>query len=171
MWDWYTLSSIKRTDLTVSSVVDSDFAGDTTKKSTYCRFTYLDRCLINFTAKLQKTVATSTFNAEFNGIAEAMTVVIYYRACTAELKGKFWPKELSPFTLNYPLCNYPRAQKMFEADAEPGPSPSVIKNDNAGAVAAIAKAGATAKGTKNEVAKQAFVKKCVELGIATGRIK
>ena len=86
---------MKRNDLIVSGVVDSDFAGDTTKKSTYCRYTYLDRCLINFTTKLQKTVATSTCNAGFNGIAEAMTDVIYYRACTAELKGKFWPKELS----------------------------------------------------------------------------
>lgn len=157
---------MKRTDLIVSGVVDSDFAGDTTKKSTYCRYTYLDRCLINFTTKLQKTVATSTCNAEFNGIAEAMTDVIYYRACTAELKGKFWPKELSPFTVNYPLCDCPKAKEMLKTNNESEPPPSVIKNDNAGAVAAVAKAGATAKGTKNEVAKQAFVKKCVELGIA-----
>ena len=157
---------MKQTDLIVSGVVDSDFAGDTTKKSTYCRYTYLDRCLINFTTKLQKTVATSTCNAEFNGIAEAMTDVIYYRACTAELRGKFWPKELSPFTINYPMCDCPRAKEMLKADNKPEPPPSVIKNDNAGAVAAIAKAGATAKGTKNEVAKLAFVQKCVELGIA-----
>jgi len=108
---------MKRTDLIVSGVVDSDFAGDTTKKSTYCRYTYLDRCLINFTTKLQKTVATSTCNAEFNGIAEAMTDVIYYRACTAELKGKFWPKELSPFTVNYPLCDCPRAKKKAQPAA------------------------------------------------------
>ena len=60
----------------------------------------------------------------------------------------------------------PRAKEMLKANNEPEPPPSVIKNDNAGAVAAIAKAGATAKGTKNEVAKLAFVQKCVEMGIA-----
>jgi len=30
----------KGTDLTVSAQVDSDFSGDTTKRSTYCRYTY-----------------------------------------------------------------------------------------------------------------------------------
>ena len=52
-----------KTDLVVSAQVDSDFAGDSTKKSTYCRYTYIDRCLVNFTTKLQKSVATSTTNA------------------------------------------------------------------------------------------------------------
>ena len=156
---------MKRTDLTVSAAVDSDFAADTTKKSTYCRFTYLDRCLINFTTKLQKTVATSTCNAEFNGIAEALTDVIYYRACVAELQGRFWPKELSPFAINYPPCDCPRALEMFKTASRTEPPPSIIMNDSASALAALAKAGATSKGTKNEVAKQAFAQDAVEKGV------
>ena len=71
------------TELTVSAQVDSDFSGDTTKKSTYCpsRYTYLDNCLINLCTKLQKSVATSTCNAEFNGITEAVTDILYTIVC------------------------------------------------------------------------------------------
>jgi hypothetical protein len=85
----------KGTELTVSAQVDLDFSGDTTKRSTYCRYTYLDNCLINFCTKLQKSVATSTCNAEFNGITEAVTDILCYRVCIENLKGRTWPLSLT----------------------------------------------------------------------------
>ena len=157
----------KGTDLIVSAQVDSDFSGDTTKRSTYCRYTYLDNCLINFCTKLQKSVATSTCNAEFNGITEAVTDILYYRVCVENLKGRTWPLSLSPFAVNYPPCDCKRAKEIKEQLSKWKPAPpSVLFSDSQTAIACV-KNNKTTPGTKNETNKSAFVHEICNSGLVT----
>jgi hypothetical protein len=124
----YPLS--QNTDLVVSSQVDSDFAGDITKRSTFCRFTYLDKCLVSFNTKLQKSVATSTCDAESNGITQAVTDIIYYRTFVDNLKGRTWPKSLSPFATSFPPCNCPLSQELKKQLCQWKPAPpSLLLSD------------------------------------------
>ena len=155
------------TSLTVSAQVDSDFSGDTTKKSTYCRYTYLDNCLINFCTKLQKSVATSTCNAEFNGITEAVTDILYYRVCIENLKGRTWPLSLSPFAVNYPPCDCKRAEAIKnQLDSWTPAPPSVLFSDSQTAIACV-KNNKTTPGTKNETNKSAFVHEVCNSGLVS----
>ena len=139
------------TDLVISSQVDSDFAGDITKRSTFCRFTYLDKCLVNFNTKLQKSVATSTCNAESNGITQAVTDIIYYRTFVDNLKGRTWPKSLSPFATSFPPCNCPLSQELKKQLCQWKPAPpSLLSSDSQTAIACL-KNNSNSPGTKNEV--------------------
>ena len=159
----YPLS--KSTDLVVSSQVDSDFAGDITKRSTFCRFTYLDKCLVNFNTKLQKSVATSTCNAESNGITQAVTDIIYYRTFVDNLKGRTWPKSLSPFATSFPPCNCPLSQELKKQLCQWKPAPpSLLQSDSQTAIACL-KNNSNSPGTKNEVTNRTFVHQAIKAGL------
>ena len=127
----------------------------------------MDNCLINFCTKLQKSVATSTCNAEFNGITEAVTDILYYRVCIENLKGRTWPLSLSPFAVNYPPCGCRRAKEIKEQLAlwTPAP-PSVLFSDSQTAIACV-KNNKSTPGTKNETNKSAFVHEVCNSGLVS----
>ena len=159
----YPLS--KNTDLVISSQVDSDFAGDITKRSTFCRFTYLDKCLVNFNTTLQKSVATSTCNAESNGITQAVTDIIYYRTFVDNLKGRTWPKSLSPFATSFPPCNCPLSQELKKQLCQWKPAPpSLLLSDSQTAIACL-KNNSNSPGTKNEITNRTFVHNAYKAGL------
>ena len=159
----YPLS--KGTDLIVSSQVDSDFAGDITKRSTLCRFTYIDKCLVNFNTKLQKAVATSTCNAESNGITQAVIDIIFYRTFVDNLKGRTWPKSLSPFATSFPPCNCPLAQELKKQLLKWKPAPpSLLQSDSQTALACL-KNNSNSPGTKTETTNRTFVHNAYKAGL------
>ena len=73
----------EKKEIEIKVLVDSDFAGATDKKSTSGYLIYINNRLVMYRTKKQTTVATSTCNAELNGIVEAAKATLWLRGLLA----------------------------------------------------------------------------------------
>ena len=71
-------------EIEITVLVDSDLAGTADKKSTTGYLIYINDRLVMYRTKKQSTVATSTCNAELNGIVEAAKATLWLRGLLFE---------------------------------------------------------------------------------------
>ena len=82
----YPISVVGQEDreVEITVLVDSDLAGTADKKSTTGYLIYINKRLVMYRTKKQSTVATSTCNAELNGIVEAAKATLWIRGLLFE---------------------------------------------------------------------------------------
>ena len=75
----YSTDDREGNELEIKVLVDSDLAGAADKKSTTGYLVYINHRLVMYRTKKQSTVATSTCNAELNGISEGAKAAQWLR--------------------------------------------------------------------------------------------
>ena len=75
----YSTDDREGSELEIKVLVDSDLAGAADKKSTTGYLVYINNRLVMWRTKKQSTVATSTCNAELNGISDGARTAQWLR--------------------------------------------------------------------------------------------